>query len=284
MSLANISADDSRTWSATLVSNERITAPDSPEDVRRLRFATEAAFNGRIGQCLRVRAPGQFGQRFHERLYSIADLEPESGGQKGFELLVRRCHVIDDFNGERYDGVASNFLCGLPPGGEIAFTGPVGHPFPIPDDPEAGLLMIGMGTGVAPFRGLVRRIYDELGGWKGPVRLFYGARSGLEMLYQNRENDDFGLYYDQPSFKAFAAVSPRPHFGAPPAVDLALIAHADEVWSMLKDSRAHAFIAGPEALLPLVDKAMAQVVGSVETWTACCEKMKAEGRWHEVLY
>ena len=44
--------------------------------MRRLRFTVaDAGFNARIGQCLRVLAPGQFGQRWHERLYSIADLE-----------------------------------------------------------------------------------------------------------------------------------------------------------------------------------------------------------------
>jgi len=284
MTLSSASAEDARLWLATLVANDRITAPQSREDVRRLRFAVDADFNGRVGQCLRVRAPGQFGQRYHERLYSIADLEPSLGGRKGFDLLVRRCHVIDEFNGERYDGVASNHLCNLPLGGQVAFTGPIGHPFPIPTDHEAPLLMIGMGTGVAPFRGLVRRIYDELGGWKGPVMLFHGARSGLEMLYQNKENDDFGLYYDQPTFKAFASVSPRPAFDEPPALDLALVAHAGDVWSMVQDVRSHVFIAGPEALLPLVDKAMAQVVGSVEAWEARCAQLKAQGRWHEVLY
>ena len=117
MTLSTATAEDSRLWLATLVSNDRITAPQSPEDVRRLRFAIDASFDGRVGQCLRVRAPGQFGQRYHERLYSIADLEPSLGGRMGFDLLVRRCHVIDDFNGERYDGVASNHLCNLPLGG-----------------------------------------------------------------------------------------------------------------------------------------------------------------------
>ena len=51
------------------------------------------------------------------------------GNRPGFELLVRRCHVIDDFNGERYDGVASNHLCDLPSAAQIKFAGPVGHPF-----------------------------------------------------------------------------------------------------------------------------------------------------------
>ena len=31
---------------------------------------------------------------------------------------------------------------------------------------------------------------------------------------------------------------------------------------MVQDARTHVFIAGPEALLPQVDKALAQVVGS----------------------
>lgn len=275
---------EARPWVATLLSNERITPPNSPEDVRRLRFAVNSAFDGRVGQLLRVRAPGQFGQLWHERLYSIADLEPINREQAGFELLVRRCHVIDDFNGERYDGVASNHLCGLPPGGEIKFVGPFGHPFEIPEDRSAGLLMIGMGTGIAPFRGLVRRIYDELGGWEGPVRLFHGARSGLEMLYQNDENGDLGLYYDQPTFKAFTALSPRPHFREPPALGEALLAHAAEIWTMLQLGNTQLYIAGPESLMPLVDKALSEAAGSPENWTVLRAALKTSGRWHEALY
>jgi ferredoxin--NADP+ reductase len=285
MSLFQVPAAETLLWSATLISNQRITAPESPEDVRRLRFTVdETGFNARIGQCLRVRAPGQFGQRWQERLYSIADLEQRDKQHTDFELLVRRCHVIDAFNGERYDGVASKHLCALPVGGQIQFTGPAGYPFPIPEDLGSGLLMIGMGTGIAPFRGLVRRIYDELGGWQGPVRLFYGARSGLEMLYLNDKYADLGLYYDQPTFQAFAAVSPRPHFGEPPALDKILLEHAAEVWSMLQDERTQLYIAGPEALLPQVDSALAQAAGSAERWTTLRARLAADDRWHEVLY
>jgi len=282
MSLPPIpSPSDVEPFVAKLIVNERLTLPGSTEDVRRLRFTVEDLdFIGRIGQCVRIMTPGRFGQPYHERLYSIADLI--DGG--GFELLVRRCFVIDDFNGERYDGVASTYLCNLAEGAEIRFTGPYGHPFPIPNDNAAGLLMIGMGTGVAPFRGLVRRIYDETGGWEGPVRLFYGARSGLEMLYLNDEKADIGLYYDQPSFKAFKAVSARPHFDDPPALDRALWERVDEVWAMLSEPRTHLYIAGPETMLPLVESPLAAAAGSVERWNAKRAEMVAEGRWHEVLY
>jgi ferredoxin--NADP+ reductase len=280
-----LATTNSRPLSATLIAQQRITPAGSPEDVRHLRFATDdAGFDARIGQCVRVLAPGQFGQRHHERLYSVADLDRSDPQRTEFALLVRRCSYVDDFNGERYAGVASNHLCDLPTGGRIEFTGPVGHPFDIPPDPGAGLLMIGMGTGIAPFRGLVRRIYETLGGWQGKVRLFYGARSGLEMLYMNEQNNDLAMYGDETTFKAFQAVSPRPHFGAPPALQQAIADHAAEVWEMLQEPRTQLYIAGPQALLAEVESALSAVAGSAARWAALRQQLVETGRWHEVLY
>jgi ferredoxin--NADP+ reductase len=270
---------------ATLVSSRRITPPGSPEDVRHLVFVTDdPGFDALIGQCLRVRAPGQFGQQHHERLYSVAGVDHLDARRTEFALLVRRCSQIDDFSGERHPGVASHHLCDLQPGGRIEFTGPIGHPFPLPADRQAPLLMIGMGTGIAPFRGLVRRLYDQGGGWQGQVRLFYGARSGLEMLYMNDENNDLGLYYDRDTFKAIRALSPRPHFGEPPALADAIRANAGEVWTLLQAPGVHLYIAGPQVLLPLVEEALADVAGSPHAWAALQDDLLHAGRWHDVLY
>lgn len=270
---------------ATLTSTRRITPPGSPEDVRHLVFVCDdPGFQAAIGQCVRVRAPGRFGQRFHERLYSVAGVEPLDAQRTEFALLVRRCSSIDDFNGERYPGVASHLLCDLLPGDRICFSGPVGHPFVVPADRSAPLLMIGMGTGIAPFRGLVQRIHQQAGGWNGPVRLFYGARSGLEMLYMNDENNDLGLFFDRATFKAVQAISPRPHFGEPPALADAIHGHAAEVWELLRARGAQVYIAGPQALLPRVDAALARTAGSEGAWHAVRNRLVAEQRWHEVLY
>jgi ferredoxin--NADP+ reductase len=273
------------TLHATLVSSHRITPPRSPDDVRHLVFVTDdPGFEGVVGQCIRVRAPGRFGQRFHERLYSLAGVDQLDAQRTEFALLVRRCNGIDEFSGERFPGVASHHLCDLAAGASIEFTGPVGHPFPVPADRRAPLLMIGMGTGIAPFRGLLRRIYQQAGGWQGPVRLFYGARSGLEMLYMNDENNDLGLYYDQATFKAIRALSPRPHFGEPPALADALQAHAEEVWSLLNAPGAQLYIAGPQVLQPRVEAALAAAAGSARAWVTLHDALVAERRWHEVLY
>lgn len=278
-------SDDGPLQRATLVASRRITPPASAEEVRHLEFrCAEPDFDFQVGQCVRVMAPGEFGNRHHPRLYSIADALPGGGERVDFSLCVRRCASLDPYNGEERRGVASNYLCDLAPGASVEFTGPLGYPFAIPADRQAPLILIGMGTGIAPFRGLVRRIYDTLGGWEGPVRLFYGARSGLEMLYMNDENADLGKYFDRKTFRAFQAVSPRPHFEAPVALDAALAQHAAEVWSLLGEPQTRLFIAGPQALLETVERTLTACEPHPGQWRETREALIACGRWQAVFY
>jgi sulfite reductase alpha subunit-like flavoprotein len=273
-----------RTYSAVLAESRRITPPASREEVRHMVFRTgDLSFDAAVGNCIRVMAPGQFGNAWHTRIYSIMDME-RRGDATEFAICVRRCSYIDDFNGEEYKGVASNYLCDMRPDDALRFAGPVGYPFVIPEDKSADLLMLGMGTGIAPFRTLIRQIYEKIGGWKGRVRLFYGARSPLEMLYMNDENNDLANYYDQPTFKAFQAVSPRPHFDVPVALDQALEQNAAEVWEMIKRPGTRVFVAGTKDMLNTVEKAMIALAGSGREWHSAQTALVSSGRWSEVLY
>jgi len=277
-------APPARTYSAVLTQSRRITPPASREEVKHLVFRTgDLSFDAAVGNCIRVLAPGQFGNPFHARIYSIMDLERRPQGTE-FAICVRRCSYVDEFNGEEYKGVASNFLCDLKPDDVLQFAGPVGYPFVIPEDKTADLLMLGMGTGIAPFRNLIRQIYEKIGGWKGSVRLFYGAKSPLEMLYMNDENSDLANYYDQPTFRAFQAVSPRPALDAPVALDKALEQNAAEVWAMLQRPTTRVFVAGTANLLPVVEQAMVKLAGSGREWLSVQSALKSTGRWSEVLY
>ncbi|MGB0127929.1 MAG: FAD-binding oxidoreductase [Rhodocyclaceae bacterium] len=277
--------DEGEHHSATLIRSHRITPENSPEDVRHLVFRTaDPSFQSQSGQSIRVLAPGQYGNKYHTRLYTIADPDRESEESTEFSLCVRRCFYLDDHSGEQYKGVASNFLCDLKPGDRIEFAGPFGMAFPVPANNKAGILMVGMGTGIAPFRAFIRHIYENLGGWKGKVRLYYGARSGLEMLYMNDENNDLGSYYDQKTFKAFQAVSPRPHFGEPIALDKAIEQNAAETWAMIKSPDTHVFIAGMKTMLESVEKTLAGLAGSEEEWNKRKNELISSGRWNEILY
>lgn len=274
----------SRTYSAVLTQSRRITPPASREEVRHLVFRTgDLSFDATPGNCIRVLAPGQYGNRHHARLYSIMDLERRPEATE-FAICVRRCAYIDDFNGEEYRGVASNYLCDMRPDAMLDFAGPVGYPFIIPEDKSADILMLGMGTGIAPFRTLIRQIYDKIGGWQGRVRLFYGARSPLEMLYMNDENSDLANYYDQPTFKAFQAVSPRPAFDVPVALDQALERNAAEVWEMLRRPDTRVFVAGTAGMLAAIEPAMIRLAGSAGNWAAAHASLLSSGRWSEMLY
>ena len=283
-----VTANDSRIRTARLIQSARMTPASSRDEVRELLFHTDDPnFLPAVGTCVRVLAPGQFGNKNHQRLYSIAGNQKAAGaGSPGseFALCIKRCFYIDDFNGEHYAGVASNYLCDLQPGEQIEFTGPVGYPFQIPDNTNADIVLIGMGTGIAPFRGLIRAIYETRGGWQGKVRLYYGAKSGLEMLYMNDVNNDLANYFDEPTFKAFQAVSPRPALDMPVALDKAIEQNAAELWEMLSGPDCRVFIAGSHDMQTMVTKAMAKVAGSADAWQKKCEELQASGRWSEVLY
>jgi sulfite reductase alpha subunit-like flavoprotein len=271
-------------FNAKLISSERITPESSREEVRRLVFHTDNLyFDSKVGSCVRVLAPGEYGNPYHARLYSIADSESSDDGAQ-FEICVRRCFYIDDASGEEYAGVASGYLCDLKPGSEIKFSGPVGYPFDVPSNPKADLLMIGMGTGIAPFRGLIRAIYENQGGWKGKVRLFHGARTGLEQLYLNDVNNDIGDYFDQPTFKAFQAISPHPAFNVPAALDQALERNAAEVWEIVNGPDSRVYVAGSTQMSDMIAKAMSNIAGTASVWMNKRNELVATGRWLEVLY
>lgn len=280
--------DTSQQYKASVKQTSRITADDSKEEVRELILEIDdRAFDYKVGQSIGVLVPGrlEIGNKNLFRLYSIATPPKERKQDKPvIDICVKRCHYIDEYSGEEYDGVASNYLCDLKVGDQLTITGPYGLPFDIPKDKTANLLMIGMGTGIAPFRAFVKHIYRDAGSWEGKVYLFYGARSGLEMVYMNDKRDDFTNYYDEETFQAFKAISPRPQWNDPVALDKSLEERQQEVWDMISNEKTYVYIAGHESILTLLNKALSKMAGSVENWQKKKQQLIADKRWSEIVY
>ena len=193
------------------------------------------------------------GHKHHFRLYSVADTPRSTAGKPRVTLCVKRCNYIDEYSGERYEGISSNYLCDRREGDVITINGPFGIPFEVPRTGATDLLLIGMGTGIAPFRALIKHIYQDVKDWQGRVRLFYGAQSGLELLYMNEEKDDFSQYYDRATFEAFQALSPRPNWADPIAMDYALEERSEEIFSMLENPiPACMWLAAPKSPRPSI--------------------------------
>lgn len=272
---------------AFLKTSERIT-PATAAEVRHLVLQVpDPSFQFVEGQSIgvAVMGPHQFGQPYHLRRYSIANARnlPLSTGVE-IELLVRRCFYLDEVSGEQYPGIASNYLCDAQPGEKILLTGPYVSPFKMPLDNRANLLMVGTGTGIAPFRAFAQLIYERRGDWNGQVRLFYGGRSGLDLMYANDEASDLGNYYDAKTFKAFKALGTRPLMTSAQALEHGLREHAAEAWHLLKQPNTYVFISGLGKIALVFERVMADQAGSAADWSSLKERLTEEGRWSELIY
>ena len=280
--------DTEHRFQASLVSSERITTEASGIEVRELTLDIQKPdFEFQLGQSVGVLAPGtkEFGQEYHFRLYSVADLpERGSSGLPRIKIAVRRCSYVDDYSGEEYPGVASNYLCDLTPGAHLKIAGPFGLPFTVPEEHDANMILIGTGTGIAPFRAFVKHLYRDVEDWTGRVWLLYGARSGLEMLYMNDRRDDFSQYYDEETFKAFQALSPRPNWADPIGWDQAIAERVEELTRMIDEPATYIYVAGLEEMRDQLDATFGRLTGGKEKWLRRKAELMAGKRWVELLY
>ena len=113
------------------------------------------------------------------RAYSLANVP---GADHHLALTVGR--VRYDARGRHYHGAASNYLATLPPGEHLRgyfFANPY---FSVPEDPDAAVIMIATGTGIAPFRAFLQQRAQD--GAPGKNWLFFGDRyAQQDFLYGN---------------------------------------------------------------------------------------------------
>lgn len=282
--------DLDKLFQGTILKNELITPLESEEDIYEISLSLghiEKDFQ--IGQSigLLIDKPDDFGNKFHFRLYTIVEHNTDKIEHK-VKVCVKRCFYIDDVNGEQYKGIASNYFCDRKPGDKVSLLGPYTRPFKIPDNPNSNIVMIGMGTGIAPFRAFIRYLYANRGQWQGRVRLFYGAKTGLEMLYMNDKKNDISQYYDEETFKAIQSVS-TVNYGDVSAsiadsISESLKNNAQEVWSMLQSPGSHLYVAGLEVMAEKLDQVFAKLAGSEGHWQQVKEKMTREDRYQDIIY
>lgn len=117
------------------------------------------------------------------RSYSIASSRAAVGDR--LDLLVTRMSWRDG-EGETRLGVASNFIIGRRGVGDSLLLQhkPNSH-FHLPDGPATPLVMIGPGTGIAPFRGFLQQ--RRAAGAGGRNWLFFGHRHGSQDYFYRDE-------------------------------------------------------------------------------------------------
>lgn len=113
--------------------------------------------------------------RLQPRYYSIASSPAVHPRSVHVTCAVVRGEALP--SGRRHDGVASCWLAAAAPGTRVPVF--LRHSaFKLPADPAAPVVMVGPGTGLAPFRGFIQeRTAAAAGGAAlGPATLFFGCR------------------------------------------------------------------------------------------------------------
>ena len=118
------------------------------------------------------------------RLYSIASSRKRVGDEAHLTLDVLRYHA----HGIDHLGAASGFLAALEDGAQLPVYIEPNERFRVPADGSRDIIMVGPGTGVAPFRGFVQERAET--GASGRNWLFFGARHfNTGFLYQTEWQD-----------------------------------------------------------------------------------------------
>jgi ferredoxin--NADP+ reductase len=224
------------------------------------------------------------------RLYSIAstrhgdNLEGDT-----VSLCVRQLQYEKD--GETINGVCSTFLCDIAPGAKVKITGPVGKEMLLPDDEDANVIMLATGTGIAPMRTYLRRMFEakekSLNGWsfKGKAWLFMGSPTTANLLY----DDDFNRYQQEypDNFRYTKAISREQQnaSGGRMYIQDRVSENADEIFAMIEDPKTHVYMCGLRGMEPGIDEAMATAAAAKGiNWHELRPVLKKAERWHVETY
>jgi cytochrome P450 / NADPH-cytochrome P450 reductase len=126
------------------------------------------------------------------RYYSISS-SPKTAGPSQCSVTVSVVAGAGEPGQGPFKGVCSNFLAGRRPGDTIhATVRETKAGFRLPDEPATPIIMVGPGTGLAPFRGFLqeRAALAAEGRTLGPAMLFFGCRrADQDFLYADELKD-----------------------------------------------------------------------------------------------
>jgi ferredoxin--NADP+ reductase len=223
------------------------------------------------------------------RLYSIASTRHgDHLDDKTVSLCVRQLEYKHPESGETIFGVCSTYLCNLKPGDDLKITGPVGKEMLLPEDPEANVIMMATGTGIAPFRAFLWRMFKEQHEdykFKGLAWLIFGVATTPNVLYQAQLEELQKEFPD--NFRVTYAISreQKNPEGGRMYIQHRVAEHADELWKLIQQDNTHTYICGLKGMEGGIDEALSAAAQKQEvTWSDYQRTIKKAGRWHVETY
>ncbi len=278
------------------LSNEPLVQPGGIGIVQHLKFDLRGG-NLRYleGQSIGIIPPGTDanGKPHKLRLYSIAstrhgdDLDDQT-----VSLCVRQLEYEHPETKEKVYGVCSTYLCHLEPGAEVKITGPVGKEMLLPDDPDATIIMMATGTGIAPFRAYLWRMFkpgeralNPDYQFRGFAWLIFGIPTTANILYHQELEALQAEFPDH--FRITYAISreQKNSEGGRMYIQHRVAEHAEAIWALLQEPKTHAYMCGLRGMEDGIDAALSVAAAKQGvTWADYQKDLKKQGRWHVETY
>ncbi|KAG7597663.1 FAD-binding domain ferredoxin reductase-type [Arabidopsis suecica] len=270
--------------------NTKITADDAPGETWHMVFSHEGEIPYREGQSVGVIADGidKNGKPHKVRLYSIASSAlGDLGNSETVSLCVKRLVYTND-QGETVKGVCSNFLCDLAPGSDVKLTGPVGKEMLMPKDPNATVIMLATGTGIAPFRSFLWKMFFEKHDdykFNGLAWLFLGVPTTSSLLYQ--EEFDKMKAKAPENFRVDYAISREQanDKGEKMYIQTRMAQYAAELWELLKKDNTFVYMCGLKGMEKGIDDIMVSLAANDGIdWFDYKKQLKKAEQWNVEVY
>jgi ferredoxin--NADP+ reductase len=246
------------------------------------------------GQSIGIIPPGQDakGKPNKLRLYSIASTRHgDDVDDKSVSLCVRQLEYKNE-QGEMIYGTCSTFLCNLSPGDEVQISGPTGKEMLLPEDNDNNVIMFATGTGIAPFRAYLWRMFKDNERaanpdyrFSGKAWLIFGVATTPNILYKQELEEIQSKYPD--NFQVDYAISreQKNAEGGKMYIQDRVAEHADGLWAMIQSEKTHVYICGLKGMEGGIDAALTVAAEkSGVTWSEYRSQLKRAGRWHVETY
>lgn len=278
------------------LSNEELVGEGGIGTVRHLKFDISGGDLRYLeGQSIGIIPPGvdKNGKPEKLRLYSIASTQHgDDVDDKTVSLCVRQLEYKHPETGETVYGVCSTHLTGLEVGADVNITGPVGKEMLLPDNPEAKIIMMGTGTGIAPFRAYLWRMFKDEEKkvntdyqFKGFAWLIFGIPTSPNILYKEELEEIQSKYPD--NFRLTYAISreQKNKDGGRMYIQHRCEEYAEELWKMVKDENTYVYICGLKGMEDGIDAALSAAAAKegVE-WSDYQKQLKKAHRWNVETY
>ena len=219
--------------------------------------------------------------KLQPRLYSVASSLKAYPEQVHFIVDVVRY----ESNGRLRKGVASSFLAERADDVPVPVFPSVAKHFHLPEDPDLPIIMVGPGTGVAPFRAYLQERQGD-GGQRKKLALFRRTTRELRFCVWKRirgvsRRKDFS----HDSIAPGRAIKPRRSTSSTDITE-----NAAEIWRWIDAEGAHFFVCGDaKRMAKDVDAILRKIVQeqggkSVDQANEYVEKLKSDKRYKRDVY